>query len=121
MWGRRFLTGGLVAIAFDRFHTFMEMPEPAFQRIDFVPLTRNGLVQFLNGLFLMAQPDFEFREAGFRVGRRFFSVSGHGHFPCWSRASCLLASGERRFTAYSAFDASERVSKRWVINMRKGR
>ena len=81
MRGRRFLTGGLAAIAFDGFHTLMEKAECAFQRIDLAPLTDDGFVQFLDRLFLMAQPDFEVGDARFRVGRAFFSVSGHGLFP----------------------------------------
>lgn len=75
------MAGGLAVVAFDRFHAFLEQAELAFQHIDFVPLTDDGFVQFLDGPVLMAQPDFEVGDARFRVGRDFFSVSGHGLLP----------------------------------------
>ena len=105
MRGRRFLAGWFAGVAFYRLHALLEQAELALQSIDFMPLADDGFVQFFDCPVLMAQPDFKFRDAGFSVG--FFSVSGHDLL---SSASFLLASGERRFTAYSAFDASERVS-----------
>ena len=77
---RRFLAG-LARVPFDRLDAFVQPAKPPLQRIDFLPLPDDRFVQFLDRPFLMAQPDFEFGDAGFRVGSGFFSGSGHERFP----------------------------------------
>ena len=97
MRGWWFLAGGFAAVSLDVLYPFAEPSQLAFQGVDFVPLPNDGFVEFLDRLVLMAQPDFEFFEAGFRCVGRFF---GHGVASLGPvlPASSLFAAGVSLFT-----------------------